>query len=646
MPLFRMNFQNDISTWCCRVSWWITACLCLLVSSCDSERREADQLIQKRGVDVTESALFEALDNEDTDLAEALLTLDVPADCRDAFRSTPLMKAAAAGVIRLIPRLLELGVDIEDKDASGRTALCYAVEENRLEVVAGLLERGAYPGVASGGGNLVTEALWQGKQEAVLLLLEAGASPRSRGADSETLTRIAVGSGNLMILKELVRRGIDLKEERGTSEGLLHLAMERGHDDVLTYLLECGVDPSERNEKGESLLHVAIGASCVDWVPLLIRHGVSIDGHHPEGWTPLQLALLDRNPDLLRVLLNHGADPEKVSARKGESQSTLSLAIENDLHAMARILLQYGANPRDELYAAVGRGGETGREIVKLLLENGASAAPSRAPFIDTPLALAVRTGDYPVAKLLLDAGAPYEVFDPCGQKPLHIAIARGDVQMAGLLLDLGADPNEPFKPEVSESFLELVKSDGIARWALQNSSEITPIMVAADSGNIEVARQLMVRGAKSGKSAKIKSIRMWPLTFATRRGDNGMIQVILGRKPGKSRLWIKVDLSEQRAYIFDGGEEVFNTKVSTGKSGYRTRTGEFVITNKYRDWKSTIYDSSMPYFQRLSASDFGFHVGHVPDYPASHGCIRMTSTAARKLFEMTQVGDYVEIVP
>jgi lipoprotein-anchoring transpeptidase ErfK/SrfK len=53
-----------------------------------------------------------------------------------------------------------------------------------------------------------------------------------------------------------------------------------------------------------------------------------------------------------------------------------------------------------------------------------------------------------------------------------------------------------------------------------------------------------------------------------------------------------------------------------------------------------------MPFFQRLSASDFGFHVGYVPNYPASHGCIRMPDHAALKLFTMTRVGDYVEIVP
>ena len=50
------------------------------------------------------------------------------------------------------------------------------------------------------------------------------------------------------MLRELVRRGIDLKEERGTSEGLLHLAMVKEHDEILAYLLECGVDSAEQNK--------------------------------------------------------------------------------------------------------------------------------------------------------------------------------------------------------------------------------------------------------------------------------------------------------------------------------------------------------------------------------------------------------------
>ena len=90
---------------------------------------------------------------------------------------------------------------------------------------------------------------------------------------------------------------------------------------------------------------------------------------------------------------------------------------------------------------------------------------------------------------------------------------------------------------------------------------------------------------------------------------------------------------------------ELFSTRVSTGKKGYGTPTGKYVITNKYRDWTSTLYHASMPYFQRLSCGDFGMHQGYVPGYPASHGCIRVPYGNASKLFGLTDLGDRVEIV-
>jgi lipoprotein-anchoring transpeptidase ErfK/SrfK len=87
-------------------------------------------------------------------------------------------------------------------------------------------------------------------------------------------------------------------------------------------------------------------------------------------------------------------------------------------------------------------------------------------------------------------------------------------------------------------------------------------------------------------------------------------------------------------------------SNVSSGMRGYRTPTGKFVVTNKARHHTSSIYGSPMPYFQRLSCQAFGFHVGHCPGYPASHGCIRMPQSKARAFFSTTKVGDPVEIIP
>jgi ankyrin repeat protein len=643
----KMNATSPHSDFVPRLPFWLSCLAALLLTSCDSEKRAASALISDRGVEVSEDALFDALDSGDVSLAVALVISDVDPDARDSMERTPVMMAAGGKGASLVPLLAAEGADLEATDATGRTALSHAVEAGNLAGVVALLKEAVSPSVdVDTGGTLVAQALRQHRQAAVALLLAAGADPNSKGALGESLVEIAVEEGHLVTLIDLAERGVDLHSSSKDGKGLLHLSLENDHDEIFTFLLESGVDPNGKNERGETLVQAVATTSKLHLLPELKKHGSSFDALDPRGWSPVHLAILARDHELLNTLLNLGADVDQYSRQENQSIAPLTLAIENRLFSMAGLLLRYGAKPRDEMYQAVKRGGRDGLHLIKLLLENGASPSPSRAPSLDSPIGLAVRNDEYEIAKALLDAGASHEVHDLCGQKPLHVAVARGHSDMVGLLLDKGADPDEPFQAKLSESFLDLINSDGIGRWALKKSTTFYPIMLASDSGNVEIAQQLIDHGANPARSTKVGSYRMWPLTFATRRSDIKMMQVVLGRKPGKSNLWIKVDLSEQRAYVYKDGEQVYQTRVSTGKQGYRTRPGKFVITNKYRDWKSTIYDSPMPYFQRLSASDFGFHVGHVPSYPASHGCIRMPSSAAKKLFGMTKVGDYVEIVP
>jgi lipoprotein-anchoring transpeptidase ErfK/SrfK len=125
------------------------------------------------------------------------------------------------------------------------------------------------------------------------------------------------------------------------------------------------------------------------------------------------------------------------------------------------------------------------------------------------------------------------------------------------------------------------------------------------------------------------------------------MMRVLLGKDPVVEQRRIVVDLSDQRAVMYDSsGLELFKTAISTGRKGFATPTGTYAITNKYRVWTSTLYDASRPFFQRLSCGDFGFHQGNVPGYPASHGCIRVPAGNAQKFFALTELGDRVEIQP
>ena len=100
------------------------------------------------------------------------------------------------------------------------------------------------------------------------------------------------------------------------------------------------------------------------------------------------------------------------------------------------------------------------------------------------------------------------------------------------------------------------------------------------------------------------------------------------------------VSLATQRAVVYRNGVPIGITTVSTGKPGHRTPTGVFTILQKHVEHYSSLYNNApMPYMQRLTWGGVALHGGHLPGYPASHGCIRLPHEFARLLFGVTRVG-------
>ena len=114
---------------------------------------------------------------------------------------------------------------------------------------------------------------------------------------------------------------------------------------------------------------------------------------------------------------------------------------------------------------------------------------------------------------------------------------------------------------------------------------------------------------------------------------------------PPSGGVRIVVSIPLQKAYVFDDGELLWTSPVSTGKRGHETPTGSFPILQKKVHHRSNKYDDApMPYMQRLTWSGIALHAGHVPGYPASHGCIRLPRSHAKRLFAITDGGTTVTI--
>jgi hypothetical protein len=121
----------------------------------------------------------------------------------------------------------------------------------------------------------------------------------------------------------------------------------------------------------------------------------------------------------------------------------------------------------------------------------------------------------------------------------------------------------------------------------------------------------------------------------------------IVASRPMREPFVAIVSLRAQRVTIFDAEGSVLHAPVSTGQAGRETPAGIYSVLQKEEFHTSNLYDDAeMPFMQRLTWSGIALHAGHLPGYPASHGCIRMPYEFAQRLFDLTPVGMRVIVAP
>lgn len=623
----------------------LTLSLGLFVGCSSEQEREALSKATKAAND-SPLALFTAMEGQDEELALGILQSKVNQRSADEGGRTPLMVAARTRSTRVAWELLPTQANTLPTDEQGLNVLVHAARADETWLVRELLKRGASPNITlTDGGSLIAECALEGRTAMTSLLLKHGAKPESTDADGSPLIEIAARSGLSWLVEDLIESGVAFQgngQLEGSNINLAHIVAEAGKPELIKVLTKRGLNFQVTNELGESPLHAAVGSGSFDVLRPLHEEGISLDKPDDTGATPLHLAVMRRDPRSLQELLSMGADPNMATL---DGKLPIDLSIEMREFEFATQLIQYGSkSPCSYLYSSIV---EDDRDLIDFLLSNGADPNSLCNLSDDTPLGAAIRTNNRWAAFRLLKAGALPNALIRERQTAFHLAVAKLDHAMVRLMLEKGADPNIPFYDYPSKEFLAHVASENIAKSTLSNTRRFTPIGLVSDSGDVELARLLLAHGADPQIYARGGRYNYWyPISWAARRADVPMMQILLGREPSQVKRRALVDLSKQRAWIYDGDEQIYTTRVSTGKPGHRTRTGTFVITNRYRNWNSTIYGSSMPFFQRLSCDDFGFHQGYVPGYAASHGCIRVPGGNVRKLWELLSLGDSVKIVP
>jgi len=135
----------------------------------------------------------------------------------------------------------------------------------------------------------------------------------------------------------------------------------------------------------------------------------------------------------------------------------------------------------------------------------------------------------------------------------------------------------------------------------------------------------------------------------------------------------IVVSIPKQRAYLMIGEKIVADGPISSGRRGHESPRGHRHVLEKDPNHHSSLYGdfvdgsgrvvrggvsaridsapsgthfagAAMKWFLRLTEDGVGMHVGILPGYPASHGCIRQSVDGAKLFYDYVKVGTPVDV--
>ena len=364
-----------------------------------------------------------------------------------------------------VEELLDMGADVNARNEEGMTPLMFAIQEDAWD------------------WNIET-------------LLAHGADTSLRDNEGRTAALVAAYTGNLEILKQIIRLPGDLLICDNEGKDLLTYAVMSEYAGIriperetecLRYLLQQGIQLEHQDEQGWTALHHAAAIRNEAAVYYLLKAGASPDTPDKKcRHTPLITAVCENHPGCVKLLLQGGAAPEQ----KDYTDSTaLEYAAQQNLLESLRLLLETGRMKKADIQAALCIAAEEGQaEALRLLFPHGGeSGLRSETGF--TLLGAAARSGSEECLDFLLSQGYQLNEQDAHGLCALDHAYQAGRTQLAHKMLQLGASPTLAEKQLSAQ--VDVAELD-----SLDVPGGCTPLMHTAACGMADEVKRLLQNGA------------------------------------------------------------------------------------------------------------------------------------------------------
>ncbi len=346
---------------------------------------------------------------------------------------------------------IRAGADVNEPQPDGTRPVHWAVYRVDYELLEALLARKAEVNVRNEfGATPIAEAAKLADARMVKMLLDAGAEPEGANEDGQTALMLAIRTGELPVVEMLVRAGANVNTvEKFRHQTPLMWAATAGRNagEMVRLLLSKDADVRPR-------------ALFNDW-PSQITSEPRAQYRPTGGLTALLYAARNGCYECVEALLEAGADPNVPTP---EGVTPLIIALDNDNTGIAKLLLDRGANPhvwdwwgRTALYIVIDRkagGSSGGLQLGAAAIGGGrrqgpvARGGPANVSYMDIVNAL-LAAGVDPNPQLNMHrpsrGGNSGRFIDPLlntGCTPLLRATMSGDMEVVRALLAKGANPN------------------------------------------------------------------------------------------------------------------------------------------------------------------------------------------------------------